>query len=188
MKTLTSNKLGSLLLTLTAAATLAFVGTGCVVTAGADVVLPDLSITQVSVDSGAKMTATPGTGVGVFVQYEAGGHWNVSTTCDTDKSGESCRFDLIVSTRPGVAIENVQAHDLEPEDDLSLAVDGSIELLTETTSGTDGVTFDTRPGATIELDALLDGDSAQRFVFAVQDGKLVRGVATNPVDFTPSAR
>jgi hypothetical protein len=182
MKTLTSTKLGSLLLTL-AAAGLALGATGC--TVSAEVTGP--AVDTVSIDPDAAMTLTPGSGVGVYVSYASGGHWTISTTCDV-ATRSYCYFDLNVRADPGVTVDNVEGHDLEAADTLSLEVNGSITLKTETTRGTDGVSFDTPPGATIELDAMLEGDSAERFVFVVQDGKLLHGVPGNPVDFIPSAR
>jgi hypothetical protein len=144
------------------------------------------AVADITIDPGASMSASPGEGVGLFVQYAGDGHWDVFTTCDTSISGASCNFDVLVSADPSVALWNVEGADLDPGDTLSLNSDGSIQLVTDTSFGMNGMSFDAEPGATIEIDVLLDGDTAERFVYAVSDGALLQGVPTNPVDFTPA--
>src|SRR5580704_5505136 len=43
----------------------------------------------VVVDANQTMSASPGQGVGVFTQYQTGGHWNVWWSCDTSVTSES---------------------------------------------------------------------------------------------------
>jgi hypothetical protein len=81
----------------------------------------------------------------------------------------------------------VQGADLDPSDAITLGTDGSINLVTDTTYGMNGLTFDADPGAVIEADVLLDGVPQPQFVFVVSDGRLLSGVPTNPVDFAPAA-
>jgi hypothetical protein len=189
--------IASLLTTLTACLSLSVLGTGCIIDgngSGTVVVSDDdptpidttPAIADVTIDPGASMSASPGEGVGLFVQYSEDGHWDVFTTCDTSISGASCNFDVLVSADPSVIIENVEGADLESSDTLSLLSDGSINLVTDTSFGMNGMSFDADPGATIEIDVLLDGETAQRYVYAVSGGALVQGVPTNPVDFTPA--
>ncbi|APR79138.1 Hypothetical protein A7982_04485 [Minicystis rosea] len=188
-----TNKLASIFSTLTAAAAVSLGLTGCVVTGSAgfdgDIYVdptPVATVAEVAIDSGATMTADPGYGVGVFVQYDAGGFWTVYTTCDTEISGSSCNFDILVSADSRVYIDNVQGFDLESGDSIDVGIDGSINLVTDTAYGMNGFTFDADPGAIIELDVLLDGIAQPSFVYAVSDGALLKGVPTNPVDFVPS--
>ncbi|MFL5582108.1 MAG: hypothetical protein ACJ8AO_17215 [Gemmatimonadaceae bacterium] len=181
----------SLFTTLTACAGLSLFGTGCFVDAsiGVDgtIVDPGPVIAEVSIDPGATLEASPGDGVGLFVEYAGGGHWNVFTTCDTAFSGTSCNFDVLVSADPRVQLSHVEGYELNAFDTLSLNGDGSIQLVTDTDFGMNGMSFDADPGATIEVDILLDGEAQPQFIYAVSDGVILKGVPTSPVDFTPAA-
>ena len=187
-----TNKLASIFSTLTAAAVSSLALAGCVFTGTVDGdiyvddPIPVATVAEVAIDSGATMTADPGYGVGVFVQYDAGGYWTVFTTCDTEISGSACNFDILVSPVSRTYIDNVQGFDLGLDDSFTLGTDGSINLVTDTAFGMNGFTFDADPGAVIELDVLLDGVSQPRFVYVVSRGALLQGVPTNPVDFVPS--
>lgn len=195
MKTLTS-KISSVLSSLAATAALALGASGCFVSGSAsfepggyyeEPVPVETVIAEVSIDPGATMAATPGAGVGLFVQYDEGGHWMVFTTCDTDISGASCEFDILVSAVDSRTwIDNVEGFELEYDDSFTLGSDGSINLVTNTTYGMNGMLFDAEPGSAIEIDVLLDGVSQPQFVYVVSDGRLMQGVPTNPVDFEPA--
>ena len=186
---LSASKVTSLLTTLTACLGLALGSTGCLVDDDATFTTSDPTedIAVITVDPGAALSSTPGTGAGVFVQYAAGGHWTVFTTCDTDVTAGACNFDVLVSADASATLDNVEGTDLSPDDTLTLREDGSIDLVTETADGSDGMTFDADPGAGIELDVLLDGVPQPSMVFVVSDGAVVDGVPTNPVDFVPGS-
>lgn len=143
-------------------------------------------IAVVTIDSGATMSLTPGDGAGIFVQYAQGGHWNLTTTCDTRSSGQSCAFDIVISPSDGATFSGVQGQDLSSADTLELRSDGTVRLVTSTSYGTNGISFDSDPGATVEIDALLDGAAQPSFVNVVSEGAVLAGVPTNPVDFSPS--
>jgi hypothetical protein len=196
--------MASLLPTVTAAATLAFAATGCMFSGSASVGTDPISgpaeasapvatdttpaVASISIDAGATMSAEPGTGVGVFVEYQAGGFWTVFTTCDTEISGAACDFDILAyGLDPATFIDQVQGFDLGSADALSLADDGSISLVAQTSFRMNGFTFEADPGAAIELDVLVDGAAQPRFVYAVSGGSLLEGVPTNPADFTPAS-
>jgi hypothetical protein len=186
MKTITS-KISSVLSTLAAAAMLSLGATGCIVEGSLDIdpVYVEPSIDQVVVDTGATMSAAPGTGVGMFVQYDEGGHWTVFTTCDTERSGLDCEFDILVTTvYPSDRIANVDGFELSSGDTFTQSAD-SVNLVTLTNFGMNGMFFDTDPGAEIEIDVLIDGVPQPQYVYAVSNGRLVEGVETNPVDFIP---
>jgi hypothetical protein len=197
MNSLRMNKAASILSTLTAFAAISLGATGCIVTGtlddGGDVtyVAPDpepvATVAEIDIDPGATMSADPGSGVGVFVQYDEGGYWTVFTTCDTDVSGSACDFDLLISSDESVSLGNVEGFDLDSGDSITLDTDGSINLVTRTTYAMNGVTFDADPGAIVRVDVLLDGVAQPEFVYVVSDGRLLSGVPTNPVDFAPLA-
>jgi hypothetical protein len=147
----------------------------------------------VDVDPNRTMNATPGNGVGVFTQYETGGHWNVWWTCDTSKTSLPCAFDVTVTVSTGT-IANVAGQTLEAGDTLTQASPQSVELVTTTTTAIDGVTFDTvvAAGATpiIKLDAKLNGLDDGQYLFFVQDGQIngnYAGTLTDPLMLEPSS-
>jgi hypothetical protein len=144
-------------------------------------------VALVVIDAGASIPLTPGESVGLFVQYAPGGHWNLSTTCDTRLSGQSCAFDVVISPAPGASLSGVEGQGLSRDGRLVLGSDGTVRLVTATSFGTDGITFDSDPGALVEIDALLDGAEQPRLVHVVSEGVVVEGVPTNPVELSPSA-
>jgi hypothetical protein len=158
--------------------------TGCITTPAPTP--PPTEVAQVSVQPGAPMTSVPGSGVGLYVQYAAGGHWRISTSCDTTVTGASCTFDVTVTPGAGVDITNVASVDLQPTDSFVQGVDGSITLLTQTRLGSDGITFDTEPGATIQVSLLLDGVSKPSAMYALGLNGLLQVAPTNPVDLRPA--
>jgi hypothetical protein len=185
-----ATKLASLFATLAAAASL----TGCVVGVdpGPGVVVTDpgpvvTTIPNVIVDAGAQMSADPGNGVGLFVQYQGDGRWDLFTTCDTAFSGAACNFDVVVTADAGDYFTGVMGTDLGAASDVSMEDDGTIRLVTNTDYGTDGVSFDATAGATINVDVLLDGVPQPAFIFAVSNGVLLNGMPSNVVDFTPDS-
>jgi len=150
----------------------------------------------VVVDTDRTMNATPGDGVGVFTEYRAGGHWRVWWTCDTSKTAQSCDFDVsafLANVLPGNgAITNVAPignTSLLPSGGPGLG-EGDAEGQATTTTSVDGIAFDAPAGATITLDAKMDGQEDASFLFFVQDGKINGGYAgtlTDPLMMQPSA-
>jgi hypothetical protein len=147
----------------------------------------------VDVDPNQTMNASPGDGVGVFVQYKTGGHWTIWWTCDTNKTGESCAFDNTVSVGKGT-IANVgsMTPGLAPTG-VTQSSPENMEAQTTTTTGVDGVTFDTPLTSgdvpVITLDAKVNGVENPSWLFFVQDGKINGGTTdtlTDPLMFEPS--
>jgi len=162
----------------------ALAAAGCISTPAP--IPPETVVAQVSVQPGTPMTSVPGSGVGLFVQYDAGGHWQISTTCDTTVTGAACTFDVTVSPAAGVTLSNVSGVDLQPIDTLMQGADGSITFLAATRLGRDGITIDTAPGATIQVSMLLDGLPQPTEMYVLGAGGLLTGVPTNPVDLRPA--
>jgi hypothetical protein len=140
------------------------------------------------------MNATPGDGVGVFVQYKTGGHWLVWWTCDTNKTGQTCAFDNTVTVSKG-SIANVASMtpDVAAPGVTQLGA-GAIEAQTSTSTNVDGVTFDTPVTAgevpVITLDAKVNGDENPGWLFFVQGGQINGGTKdtlTDPLMFEPSS-
>jgi hypothetical protein len=146
----------------------------------------------VIVDTNQTMTASPGQGVGVFVQYQSGGHWNVWWTCDTDKTSLDCHFQVIVSIGSG-ALTNLATQSTGSGVTVYQPYTQEAEAITTTSTGVDGITFDTPVGTqlpVITVEASVDGAQSGSFLFFVQDGKInggYMGALTNPLQFQPSS-
>jgi hypothetical protein len=129
------------------------------------------------------MNADPGQGVGVFVEYEAGGGWTLFWTCDTALSGRTCDVSLGLSTDG--AISSVNA-DGVPGGYVAQPTSSRLDVSTTTGSELHTIRFHTDPGAVVTLDARVGGLSDGSFLFFVQDGKVNGGFAgalTNPLRF-----
>ena len=144
------------------------------------------TIARSTIDVDRQIEVDPAGGAGVFVEYAAGGHWHVRTSCDTGRG--PCPWDVLVSPDAGHALSNVAPEALESNDSLHeyASSPGSWQLTAYTSSDLDGFTFDTDPGAAVEVDALLDGVCAVGYFYWVGDGALHSGSPSNPLFLVPS--
>jgi hypothetical protein len=142
-----------------------------------------------TVDPNVTMKAPPGQGIGVFTEYDTGGHWHVWWTCDTAITQELCAFDVKVFVGTGT-LTHATADHFNSSDTLATpstpaaGPDGAIEAQTTTTLASEGVFFDTDPGATITLAATIGGVYSGQFLFWVQGGKIndgYTGTVTDPL-------
>jgi hypothetical protein len=140
----------------------------------------------VLVDPNQTLESTPGKGIGVYVEYETGGHWRVSWTCDTALTNLSCNFmvDAVVAsgeiTNPAALGSGSNSSFTQPNAQ-------RIQSTTTTTSGEDGVLFDGPPGARLTVTVQLNAPVS---FFFVQDGKVnggYQGPLANPLIFEPSS-
>jgi hypothetical protein len=140
----------------------------------------------VDVDTGATLVTTPGNGIGVYVEYRAGGHWRVSWTCDTVLTNLSCNFVVDASVAMGL-VANPTSEGLAGGDSVSQASPQQIEAMTTTTTGQDAILFDTTPGVPITLSVALNAPVSFFFV----EDNLVNGgypgTLTNPLMLQPTA-
>jgi hypothetical protein len=142
----------------------------------------------VLVDTDRVMNATPGDGVGVFTEYRSGGHWRIWWTCDTNKTSQSCSFAVTASSSS--SISNAAGISLSAGDSVQQSSGTEVSASTTTTTSVQGMTFDAPPGATITLDAQMDGQETGAILFFVQDGKInggYMGTLTDPLMLEPSA-
>jgi hypothetical protein len=148
----------------------------------------------VDVDPNRTMNAQPGEGVGVFTEYVSGGHWHVWWTCDTNQTGFDCSFDVTVSVAGG-AIDNGRGEALAATDQILQSSACKLEVVTQTSTAINGVTFDAPPGAAITLDAKMNGQDDGAILFFVQlatDGTPqvnggYHGPLTDPLMLEPSS-
>jgi hypothetical protein len=125
----------------------------------------------------------PGTGAGAFIEYESGGTYRVTTSCD---SQGDCAWDIVVMPLGDAALKGASPVDLENSDSLTLG-SNQAQLVAYTGREYDGFTVETDRGAGIRFDALLDGAPGNRFVYWIGDGALHSGAPSNPVDLVPDA-
>jgi hypothetical protein len=136
----------------------------------------------VEIDTDQTMSADPGQGVGVFVEYAKGGHWHVWWTCDTAKTRQSCEFSVSASVASG-NITNVDARDLAGGFHTT-PTSSRVEAKITTTNQVNGLRFDTNAGTVLTLDASVGGLKDGAFLFFVQNGKVNggwTGKLTNPL-------
>jgi hypothetical protein len=156
---------------------------------GPPIMQPSANPQQVAIDTGTTVVATAGGGVGVFVEYTAGGHWKITTACDTNTSGVSCGFDVfVVGVDPTkTTLSNPQGENLADLDTVAIQSDGSLHLSTTTGMGLGGLSFDATAGGAVELEMYLDGVIQPDFIYWIGGAVLHTGAPTDPVDFAPSA-
>lgn len=167
-------------------------GTGSGTTSGGTVTPPaSTSPMLVVVDTDQVMNADPGQGVGIFTEYSAGGKWHVWWTCDTARSQQSCDVSVVATATTGT-IEGVNAEELQGGF-VTTPNPSRVEARATTTNQVHGITFSTKPGAVITLEATIGGlkegpsvgtSGPGSFFFFVQDGKInggYKGALTNPL-------
>ncbi|NOU29881.1 MAG: hypothetical protein HOO96_18405 [Polyangiaceae bacterium] len=134
-------------------------------------------------DADKTMNAKGGDGVGVFVEYQSGGHWHVWWTCDTSLTGQACTFTHQITGGP---FRNIKSEGAGRDANDSIATTSTV------TSGVADMFFDTDAGATITIQSTVAGaDNADgRYFFFVQEGKVNGGFAgrlSNPLQFQPTS-
>ncbi|WP_437679934.1 hypothetical protein [Sorangium sp. So ce131] len=142
---------------------------------------------RVAIDTDAVVESEPGEGVGIFVEYAAGGTWTLWTTCDTNTSKVVCSFDLYASVDTSSELLDITGVELEKTDATRLADEGIAYLHAETGADVDAMTFTTTEGAVVRLEAYLDGELQPRFVYWFGNGVLHEGAPSNPLDFEPTS-
>jgi hypothetical protein len=147
---------------------------------------PTGTIEEAIIDADELLDVDPGVGAGAFIEYESGGTYHVTTSCDVEQGG-ACYWDIVVTTLADAPLLSVSPVNLEAEDSVTLGAGNQLRFVATTGKDFDGFTFQTDPGAAIELDALLDDGPANRYLFWVGDGALHSGAPTNPIDLVPSA-
>ena len=141
----------------------------------------------VEVDSDQTMNAVGGEGVGVFVEYQKGGHWHVWWTCDTKATSQTCDFSISVSSATG-ALANLDPTELAGGL-YSSPTPARLDARSTTSNEVRGVRFDTAAGAVITIEAALGDLKDGSVLFFVQDGKVnggFTGMLTNPLRFQGS--
>jgi hypothetical protein len=136
----------------------------------------------VLIDTDKTMNVTGGDGVGIFVEYKSEGVWQISWTCDTNRTGQSCNFT-----------HSVQAAKIQDPLIEGQAFPGSDTSLTHqanTTTSIGKISFKSTPGASITVQSTVGGEANAdgRYFFFVQNGNVnggFNGRLSNPLTFQP---
>lgn len=159
-----------------------------------DGLTPVPGVVDLVIDSGGQAQLDPGSGIAVTVAYAEGGHWSITTACDTLLSDIGCNYDISASTDESAPITVFEGVGLEEDDRVSAPDDFAVTAELSTADDTDGFGFTTSPGATVRVSALLYDPGLDsrlawsddpRFISWVGDGAVHQGAPTNPVDLTP---
>jgi hypothetical protein len=137
----------------------------------------------VEVDTDQTMTADPGQGVGVFIEYGSGGKWHIWWTCDTAKTGQECAFTVDATATAGT-ISNLDASQVTGGGTVSSPTASSIHAVATTANEVHGVSFTTNPGVILTVKASLGTIADGSFLFFVQDNKVnggFTGKLSNPL-------
>jgi len=146
-----------------------------------------------TVDRGVVLSTDLGEGAGVFVEYSEGGVWTVWTSCDSLQSDLSCLWDIHVSTQAPLALDAdgnllVEVNDGEREQDVvEVYSDYDLSFYTETSYGSDAMTFVTEPKALVEFEIVLDGFTDPTFLRWSFNGEVQPGAPYGPVVLQPDA-
>jgi len=148
-------------------------------------------VEQSDIDSGSKLELEPGVGAGVTAEYLGDGAWRFATACDTAFSGYACTWDILVSAVNG-EIQRFDSESLERTDllDWSPSVQGgpddAVRLVATSDYDLDAFTLDATPGATLEIDTILDDYCGGSYVHWLDEERVV-SAETQAVDLTPSS-
>lgn len=149
---------------------------------------PSATPLLVKVDTGRTLNAQPGEGVGIFVEYAAGGKWHVWWTCDTKQTGVSCDFYLRIKSESG-DLESIQSEGALATDSIVSSDARTIDARSSTGANSVGVHFQGPAKGVIAIEALVGSVADPSFFFFVQDGKPnggFSGALTNPIRFQGS--
>lgn len=146
---------------------------------------------QFGIDAGPTLDLDPGVGAGVTAEYLGDGAWRFAAACDTAISGYPCTWDILVSAVEG-EIQGFKSESLERSDVLDWSPstqDGPADaarLVATTDVDLDAFTLDATPGATLDVDVILDGQCGGTYLHWMNAGRVVNA-HTQAVDLTPSA-
>ncbi|HRG96579.1 MAG TPA: hypothetical protein PLR99_10040 [Polyangiaceae bacterium] len=133
----------------------------------------------VEVDTNARLQADPGEGVGVFVEYGAGGKWHIFWSCDTNQTQRTCDYQVKVRAAQG-KLSSVTDEEGRPV----ATTAGEVSLRRTIGLKNDGLRFEGEPGGVVTLEVTLDGRTDDVLFFFVQNGKQnggYEGNLTNPI-------
>jgi hypothetical protein len=143
-------------------------------------------VRQGAVDTDGLIDVEPAEGVGVFVEYNAGGRWHVFASCDTNVSRHDCLFDVVVHSTGPSGVIAASGEGLEDDDNVSLFGSDGVQMVSYTDYDFDGFYVDTDPGSSLSIDVLLDDQCGARWVYWVDQQAVHEGAPSTPFELVPS--
>jgi hypothetical protein len=145
---------------------------------------PTLSVDPmlVTVDTDRKLSALPGDGLGIFIEYASGGQWHVWLTCDAHTSPTVprwCTFDLDISSESDITNPLYDASGTNNAMSINSPDTKRFKAHMMTSDQAAGVTFSSDQGAVVRIAAKVDGRYVAPFFF-IEDG-VVNGSNTCPL-------
>jgi hypothetical protein len=141
------------------------------------------------VDNGASVDHETGVDAGYYATYTGNGHWHIEWTCDTRLSAEGCNFTGSVTYDTPASGAKPTCFACESDDLVNTSTQGAqtrIDFDTITSTGLDGLDFDSIAGHAVTVDLEIDGLVQNDFVFVPSRG-VTRSPVCMPLVLTPSA-
>jgi hypothetical protein len=162
---------------------LAFGANGCIFVSHEDDAAFAGRAELTTIDAGRTLSTELGEGAGLFVEYQAGGRWNLWSSCDTKRTGHLCDWE--VNVRSHSVVGSVDLLNLEGSDHVDVVADDQLVFFATTDLDSDQIQFSTSPGVLVEMEAFLDGLVAPDYFVWVSNGAVRNGATGSPVIFNP---
>ena len=149
-------------------------------------------VSRVNIDTNQTVSADPGEGVGLFVEYATGGEYHVFATCDTKTSSNmghfACTWIVTASIDPSLRMEVTDDGNLEKNDTITRIDDGAVRLNFVVDDDFDGAVLNVPDGsAPLRLSWLLDGFANTAHLSWVSGGAIQTGAPSDPLDLEPTS-
>ncbi|HET9624877.1 MAG TPA: hypothetical protein VFP84_26095 [Kofleriaceae bacterium] len=144
---------------------------------------------QLVVDTGASVSYAVGVDAGYYAFYTGNGHWHIEWTCDTKLSALGCNFTGSITYDTATSGAKPTCFNCEADDIVDTSTQGAqtrIDFDTLTSTGIDGLDFESVPGHPVQLDLEIDGFVQNDLVFVPSQGR-TRSPVCMPLELTPSA-
>jgi len=141
-----------------------------------------------TIDANATLeNVNPGEGVGLMIEYNAGGTWRIQFTCDTATTNLECDWQLDAQTLDGSSIGGIDVQGLDNLDEVTQKSADVILYEGLTTTELDQFSFQAEPGKPIGFDVWLQNEAEpNRYVFWIGDGWLNRGISGTSFNLHPN--
>jgi hypothetical protein len=144
-------------------------------------------VARVNIDTNQTVSADPGDGVGLFVEYTMGGEYHVFATCDTNVSHYACTWVVVASIDPSLSMDVMDDGNLEKSDSIVRIDDGAVRLTFIVDDDFDGAAINVPAGERLRLSWLLDGFAYTDHFSWVSEGAIQTGAPSDPLDLEPTS-
>jgi hypothetical protein len=141
------------------------------------------------IDANATLdNVVPGEGVGMMIEYFAGGTWRIQFTCDTAVTNLQCYWSINAqSLDRSVIVSTPDVQQLDSFDSITRPSPDVIWFDGLTTTEVDQFSFQADAGKAIGFDVWLEDEpEPNRYVFWISEGWLNRGMSGPSFDLYPN--